>query len=218
LPKSLGADFDIDEKLKARIVSVQAPTGGADVVPAKYYHVLGNAFMSCLGLERCPDSILCPQVLSLGQDVAVDIYRAAGACGKLLRSEPDSKDRRPKDGEFLFRTKFSRAKEFCQSQAGMTQIESMIAAVNESDCPKDWDESRCKAALLKLQTYKVDFEWSRAQHQVGFDFAKENCPRIGQKKDPLEKSCEALKAVEASIKSEKDDFGQTNFSPTMGTK
>jgi hypothetical protein len=46
-PGSLSKSADISEDLKKKIVQIQAPTKGAKVIPAKYYHVYNGAFMAC---------------------------------------------------------------------------------------------------------------------------------------------------------------------------
>jgi hypothetical protein len=46
-PNGLGENVDISEPLKKKIISVQAPTKGGQVLPAKYYHVYGAAALTC---------------------------------------------------------------------------------------------------------------------------------------------------------------------------
>lgn len=46
-PQSLGAEADIPQSLKEKIVRVQSPTKGGKVLPAKYYHLMAGAATSC---------------------------------------------------------------------------------------------------------------------------------------------------------------------------
>lgn len=47
LPKALGTDMDLPASLKQKIARLQAPTKGAQVLPAKGYHVLASAVTAC---------------------------------------------------------------------------------------------------------------------------------------------------------------------------
>ncbi|MCK6597942.1 MAG: hypothetical protein L6Q37_06220 [Bdellovibrionaceae bacterium] len=47
VPGSLGKNVDIPTKLKQKIAKIQAPNLGQEVIPAKYYHVFGGAYMAC---------------------------------------------------------------------------------------------------------------------------------------------------------------------------
>ena len=46
-PKALGETVDLTEDFKDRIARVQAPEKGKSVLPAKAYHFMGSALMSC---------------------------------------------------------------------------------------------------------------------------------------------------------------------------
>lgn len=43
-------------------------------------------------------------------------------------------------------------------------------------CPEDMDIDRCDRLKHRIYTWAVDREWTEAQHMVGFNFAKKNCP------------------------------------------
>lgn len=47
VPQSLGANVDLSEDLKSKVIRVQAPTKGGTYLPAKYYHILGSAMRAC---------------------------------------------------------------------------------------------------------------------------------------------------------------------------
>ena len=81
-PQSLGAEADIPQSLKEKIVRVQAPTKGGKVLPAKYYHLMAGAATSCQlvqgGLPKFVSKVLVEH--------AVNGYRAGRLCGEKLKS------------------------------------------------------------------------------------------------------------------------------------
>lgn len=74
--QALGADADIPQNLKDRIVRIQAPTKGASVIPAKAYHIMGEAYASCHLVSReVPDFI--SQKVVMG---SINAYRSSRVC------------------------------------------------------------------------------------------------------------------------------------------
>lgn len=88
LPKSLGAEADIDETLKNEIARVQAPNLGAASLPAKYYHIYGAARIACEMKERG----LGDDEIEYVTSKMPGIYRRMKICSKLksLSSFDDS--------------------------------------------------------------------------------------------------------------------------------
>ena len=76
LPESLGEGVDIPESLKNKISSVQAPTKGAQVLPAKHYHVYGGAFMACQLIQEG----ISPDKAIFMQKQAARFYRGIRMC------------------------------------------------------------------------------------------------------------------------------------------
>lgn len=67
-----------------------------------------------------------------------------------------------------------------------------LPQITEVNCPRIWNQDRCKEAIAKLKTWVADFEWSEASQSVGVDFASKNCPSM-EFKQPLDHSaCNAL--------------------------
>lgn len=77
LPQSLGSGVDISHGLKNQIASIQAD-GRAEILPAKYYHVLGAAFLTCQMVEAG----LRPSLASGLQELAARAYRGIRLCAK----------------------------------------------------------------------------------------------------------------------------------------
>ena len=192
LPASLGTDVDIADSLKAEIAKIQAPAKGAEVLPAKAYHVLTSAFSSCLALERCTDEMACPYVFYVGSKTAINIYRAKALCDGLISGSPVIRS------EILLRKyPLPLVKRACSSFTNVTKLESVIQSFSERDCG-DYSTEKCQQELAKLKTFAIDFEWSRAQNKVGFDFAVKNCPRLAKDADPLAESCSVLQNLESN--------------------
>jgi hypothetical protein len=78
-PKALSAEADISPQLKKRIASIQAPTAGPSVIPAKNYHVTGAAYTSCFLIRRgLPDIFARRMVMG-----ALNVYRSSRVCEEL---------------------------------------------------------------------------------------------------------------------------------------
>jgi hypothetical protein len=95
-PGSLGSDVDISPDLKNRIVEIQTSNGDASRLPAKYYHVMGAAYTSCILARR---NVPKP-VAELLNSRAVNGYRAGRLCKDLLfarRSLESLEDRSTQD-------------------------------------------------------------------------------------------------------------------------
>lgn len=82
-PGSLGAGTDISESLKDRIIQAQAPTQGARALPAKYYHVMGEAFASCFLVRREVPNFFSSRLIK----GAINAYRSSRTCEKLAAEE-----------------------------------------------------------------------------------------------------------------------------------
>jgi hypothetical protein len=52
LPEAIGSEFKTPEKLKNRLVRLQAPGEGAEALPAKQYHIYGSAFVTCEMIQK----------------------------------------------------------------------------------------------------------------------------------------------------------------------
>lgn len=73
---SLGRNVDISSSLKNRILSVQFPHKKWDEIPAKNYHILGAAFMTCQMIEAGMNPWVAIQV----QTTAAGLYRGIRLC------------------------------------------------------------------------------------------------------------------------------------------
>lgn len=82
LPQSLGEKVDISNKLKNKIVALQAPNADADRLPAKYYHVYGSALISCQMLEAGAT----PEATRTIAPMATKVYRTLHACNTTKKS------------------------------------------------------------------------------------------------------------------------------------
>ena len=68
---------------------------------------------------------------------------------------------------------------------GPTQLDG-----KNTDCKmKGWSAERCSTALAKLGTWDVDFEWTRAQHEVGAAFGAEQCEEQEADEKPDKRFC-----------------------------
>lgn len=77
LPQSLGEEVDVSKELKKQIASIQAE-GRLDALPAKHYHVLGAAFLTCQMIEAG----LRPSLASGLQELAARTYRGIRLCNQ----------------------------------------------------------------------------------------------------------------------------------------
>lgn len=86
-PGSLGSRVDIDDGLKRKIATIQAPNKGARSLPSKHYHVYGAAFVACQMIEKGVPKNLAPQI----ETQAAKVYRGVRICqavnGELARLE-----------------------------------------------------------------------------------------------------------------------------------
>ncbi len=83
-PGSLGAGVDIDEQTKNQVASIQSPDLGAVAQPAKYYHTIASAYMSCLLARRGVPNF----VTRLIQRKVILNYRSSKLCqniGRILK-------------------------------------------------------------------------------------------------------------------------------------
>lgn len=60
---------------------------------------------------------------------------------------------------------------------------------NRLSRPSGWSDIRYSEASRKLATWDVDFKWTIAQHEVGAQFAGENCKKRGPNEKPLKGIC-----------------------------
>jgi hypothetical protein len=60
---------------------------------------------------------------------------------------------------------------------------------DKNPCDQSWPAADCRAVRDVMSTFVVDFDWSEAQHKVGLEFAKDNCPRLAPGADPLAHAC-----------------------------
>lgn len=51
-PQSLGEQVDISDELKRQIIHIQGPQLGGNTLPAKYYHIMGAAFLICKAKQK----------------------------------------------------------------------------------------------------------------------------------------------------------------------
>ncbi len=90
VPGSLGAQTDIPPALKQKIAQIQAPSKGAKVLPAKYYHTIAATMSSCFLIRAGIPKFLVNQI-TMG---AINAYRAGRLCqtisggGDVLLSKP----------------------------------------------------------------------------------------------------------------------------------
>jgi hypothetical protein len=132
----------------------------------------------------------------------------------LVTGQIDARPNDPAYSDLIFK-KYSKAEidKVCHSLSNVTKIEGIIEDFTERDCG-DLSADRCEHALNQMKTFKADFEWTRAQNKVGYDFANANCPRIGMKEDPLAYSCESLQTLESNLSIDLLDEGRAaHFSP-----
>lgn len=75
-PQSLDSKADISQEVKNEIQNIQGKIGGAENIPAKYYHVYGSAFMACQLIQNG----MAPSMANLVQQQAARIYRGIRMC------------------------------------------------------------------------------------------------------------------------------------------
>jgi hypothetical protein len=78
-PGSLGAETMSSPELNKRIARIQAPSKGAQVIPAKYYHTIGAAFTTCFLARQKIPKFFAKQLVK----GAVNAYRAGTICEKM---------------------------------------------------------------------------------------------------------------------------------------
>ena len=81
--QSMGEKYDIPESLKQRIARVQAPTEGAEMLPSKYYHLMGAAYSSCFLVRRDIPNFISKKMVT----GAINVYRSSSMCKSLTERE-----------------------------------------------------------------------------------------------------------------------------------
>ncbi len=250
MPEALGTGYEIPEKLRNKIIAVQAPTKGGSALPSKSYHIMGAAYTSCFLLRRGVPAFIAKKA-ALG---AINAYRAGRICQEMQydestlnksldeiladvdwarahKKECEEQENKPQqcwimwkiiESEVLFdsditteiihqkvRSRVARidAKSFfkssltyklvnCEGPQITEGVYDYLAKHGESGsknpCPKGFDPVRCKAARHMMDTWVVDFEWSKAQHTAGFEFAVKNCQPLKPGEDPSSMACKVL--------------------------
>lgn len=266
LPQSLGSGVDISNSLKSQIALTQAE-GRAEILPAKYYHVLGAAFLTCQMVEAG----LRPSLASSLQELAARAYRGIRLCAKTadeyatfqeMLADPTFQ-KRPSKVPFDTHIKSLLVRDYL-SGACLKDSESMncgllgqiypfmpeppqepserinqiqkihyfvdriVAAglygswylgghrmlkslpctdeqilgpnpmfaqfletmkININICGFGLSAEGCKNSRKIIETWKVDFTWTVAQHRVGAQFAAANCTRSAQIENSLNHFC-----------------------------
>ncbi|WP_277578766.1 hypothetical protein [Bdellovibrio svalbardensis] len=75
-PQSLGTTADIPAGIKQEVQKIQGDIGGAQNIPAKYYHVYGSAFMACQLIQHG----MSLKKTELVQKQAARLYRGIRMC------------------------------------------------------------------------------------------------------------------------------------------
>jgi hypothetical protein len=169
VPGGLGSGVDISDELKAKIIATQGQTVGRknvpveQVLPSKYYHVYGSAYIAC-ELFRRGHSL---NDVSHYQSFFARLYRAvrlrysADQIRYFEKSAPDVVD----------------ALELLKQISPTAKINFPLISAHTSMNIKNpgWDPTRFEKAKTRLETWVVDFEWSDSQHRVGTHFAARYC-------------------------------------------
>lgn len=79
LQQGLDESADVSNSMKQKIAGTQAPTMGASVIPAKYYHVYAGAFMAC---EMIEDGLPASRASEYPGKFAA-IYRRSRLCSEM---------------------------------------------------------------------------------------------------------------------------------------
>lgn len=76
----------------------------------------------------------------------------------------------------------------------------LLSNINHIDtCRGIVTSSRCRAAINRLKTYLVDFDWTMEQHENGAKFAAKHCKPGDSHKDIMDSACTALANTRATV-------------------
>lgn len=124
-------------------------------------------------------------------------YRASDLTESTLANRLSTALARADAGLLVTKSKKFSALKACAEIDMHSNLESIVNSIDSSNCPLNWTQDKCQAAVSATRTWATDFEWTRAQHMAGERFARENCHLLSGGKDRLENACNALESVRA---------------------
>lgn len=209
LPESLGEGVGISNNLRDDIVSIQAPNLGENVLPAKYYHTLGSAFMGCILREDGVSRFMGEEYL----ETLAWLYRTKRISDDINSHVQSFRNCNCSLNEYARRDSVYESTYFTERDATIlllrnyTSIEigdshHISANLNPlrrsyynpvTECEKrphyGWDQDRFRRACWKLSTWLVDWEWTVRAHEAGARFGLNQCQHIRGQLN-LNESCE----------------------------
>lgn len=178
-PGSLNKKADISENLKKKIASVQAPNKGASVIPAKYYHVYGGAFMACKMIQ---DGVSKSAAKDYPQKF-VSVYRRARMCSEaqIMKKRAD-----------LVNSKFQIAlQEAAMNEKNQMNVVSYLESLDPADCLGLFSGERRSIAANICGRIRDDKKYAEKFIDRSFAgkmyFEQQNCPssQSGQLTDAM---------------------------------
>lgn len=148
-PGALGAEYDIPESLKERIIQAQAPTSGGQALPSKSYHVMGGALATCLLHERGVPSVMARKI----HKHAANAYRSTTTCRNIkmhLSSYEELNEKRPQWQDELkkFIEEVKKNPKFCNSPNSINYSAFCnILTKSQVQPPPDQIQRRLESAL-----------------------------------------------------------------------
>ncbi len=276
LQGGLGGETLLNDNLVNKISSIQAPKMGGGVLPSKYYHTIGAAYLSCSLKRGGIPNFMIKKITQIG----VNTYRNIRLC-EAVEESIESGGSYPSENDFISKLKniFNKIKpknedeyaDLIQDLPYVNLIYKLVdyqtddldrvdleilrekyriyksryeAAkmikkyiIKDGRCNKPLlTESRlrkirslikskrkcnglqaenCQAAKQVLKTWLIDFDWSKAQHLAGANFAIKHCSKQNDyfNKDLESESCKAIGAfnkIKTSVDGEDADSGGAN--------
>ena len=195
VPASLGENVTVSQKTIWNVIAAHQDDFGVEGIgiSAKYYHVIGAARLGC-ALKKCNATAA---ITAKAQAELAMAYRGIKLCTILRKNKKDLDDllrlyKAPDDQEKLKSAIASgRAGDAKEVGAMILYLQNyvVIGDMNictdyrnpvKSDPLKDTYKcpalvENCEAAKKKLNSWMMDFEWTREQHNVGSKFGYEKC-------------------------------------------
>lgn len=197
---SLGKDTDVPQKLKDRIgfdladwgsqgdehISDSKGFGEKTGIHSKYYHVYGSAFVACEMMARG-----YPVEYMTGKDGKPGISKKLAYVYRMQRLLTETCVHViPSDvSRWLLTQLKDKNPEYDLEQVLYKPLDEILAKydekwiVDKKDKPKDMSFEQYVANRSYFRRILTDFLWTTTQHQLGSQFAANNC-KVGEKKKP----------------------------------
>lgn len=230
VPQSLGEKVTVSQKTIWNVIAAHQDDFGNEgiSISAKYYHVIGAARLGC-ALKKCKASAA---VTAKAQAELAMAYRGIKLCTILRKNKKDLDNllrlyKGPEDQEKL-------KSEIAQGRAGdVKEVGAMLlylqnyVVIGDMNICTDYRNPvksnplkegyqcpalvpNCDEAKKKLNSWMMDFEWTREQHDVGSRFGYEKCSSdLSGNEEALEE--EACRVLNKELKESPEPEGDASL-------